>query len=394
MALEVLGFLLLAACAALSASLLTWSVADPSLSARHQRPARNLLGPPAPMLSDLHHADAGPGRRIRAAAAAVLGARAADIASSSPSLRGKLAAGAAGRACSSPARSRRCRRPRLAAAPRLRRPARRPRPRPAGEPARARQSRTARPPPPASSALPAASMALMWSLGLTQRDLKLICQTQRAGRAVAGCAGRLVGSCRPFASVSWLPRAAGTVAAREPPVFARASRRCEAPPVADRADRARAASRSRHPQMPTEVPTSGRGRAFDDVHRPAHAAPSPSASPRRRERPQAAPASAREPAARAARIRAAPACHATSAPSPTAAAGATPCRRPPLNMLKRRSRPRPGRSPPRRELRGQARLLEERAGDFGVRARSRTSIPGPSSRCSSSSRRAAPSRRA
>ena len=50
---KVLGFLLLAACAALSASLLTWSVADPSLSRATSASARNLLGPPGALLSDL-----------------------------------------------------------------------------------------------------------------------------------------------------------------------------------------------------------------------------------------------------------------------------------------------------------------------------------------------------
>jgi S-DNA-T family DNA segregation ATPase FtsK/SpoIIIE len=50
---KVLGSLLLAACAALSASLLTWSVADPSLSRATSASARNLLGPPGALLSDL-----------------------------------------------------------------------------------------------------------------------------------------------------------------------------------------------------------------------------------------------------------------------------------------------------------------------------------------------------
>ena len=49
----MLGFLLLAACAALSVSLLTWSAADPSLSRATSGAARNLLGPPGAILSDL-----------------------------------------------------------------------------------------------------------------------------------------------------------------------------------------------------------------------------------------------------------------------------------------------------------------------------------------------------
>ena len=50
---KVLGFLVLAACAALSASLLTWSAADPSLTRATSGGARNLLGPPGAILSDV-----------------------------------------------------------------------------------------------------------------------------------------------------------------------------------------------------------------------------------------------------------------------------------------------------------------------------------------------------
>ena len=50
---KLLGFLVLAACAALSASLLTWSAADPSLTRATSGAARNLLGPPGAILSDM-----------------------------------------------------------------------------------------------------------------------------------------------------------------------------------------------------------------------------------------------------------------------------------------------------------------------------------------------------
>ena len=50
---KVLGFLMLAACAALSVSLLTWSAADPSLTHATSGAARNLLGPPGAILSDM-----------------------------------------------------------------------------------------------------------------------------------------------------------------------------------------------------------------------------------------------------------------------------------------------------------------------------------------------------
>jgi DNA segregation ATPase FtsK/SpoIIIE, S-DNA-T family len=50
---KLLGFLVLAACAALSASLLTWSAADPSLTRATSGGARNLLGPPGAILSDM-----------------------------------------------------------------------------------------------------------------------------------------------------------------------------------------------------------------------------------------------------------------------------------------------------------------------------------------------------
>jgi S-DNA-T family DNA segregation ATPase FtsK/SpoIIIE len=50
---KALGLLVLAACAALSASLLTWSMADPSLNHVTSGRPRNLLGPPGAVLSDL-----------------------------------------------------------------------------------------------------------------------------------------------------------------------------------------------------------------------------------------------------------------------------------------------------------------------------------------------------
>ena len=50
---KMLGFLVFVACAALSASLLTWSAADPSLTRATSGAARNLLGPPGAILSDM-----------------------------------------------------------------------------------------------------------------------------------------------------------------------------------------------------------------------------------------------------------------------------------------------------------------------------------------------------
>src|SRR5215813_6192140 len=50
---KLLGFLLLAACAVLSASLLSWSATDPSLMRTTSGGARNLLGPPGAILSDM-----------------------------------------------------------------------------------------------------------------------------------------------------------------------------------------------------------------------------------------------------------------------------------------------------------------------------------------------------
>jgi DNA segregation ATPase FtsK/SpoIIIE, S-DNA-T family len=49
----MLGFFVLAACVALSASLLTWSVGDPSVMHTTRGAARNLLGPPGAILSDM-----------------------------------------------------------------------------------------------------------------------------------------------------------------------------------------------------------------------------------------------------------------------------------------------------------------------------------------------------
>src|SRR5262249_48170553 len=50
---QLLGFLLLAACAAVSVSLLSWSATDPSLMRATSGGARNLLGPPGAVLSDM-----------------------------------------------------------------------------------------------------------------------------------------------------------------------------------------------------------------------------------------------------------------------------------------------------------------------------------------------------
>ncbi|HJU30980.1 MAG TPA: DNA translocase FtsK 4TM domain-containing protein, partial [Hyphomicrobiaceae bacterium] len=50
---KLLGFLMLAACAALSVSLLSWSASDPSLMRVTSGSARNLLGPPGAILSDM-----------------------------------------------------------------------------------------------------------------------------------------------------------------------------------------------------------------------------------------------------------------------------------------------------------------------------------------------------
>src|SRR5215468_10136172 len=50
---QLLGFLLLAACAALSASLISWSATDPSLMRTTSGGARNLLGPAGAILSDM-----------------------------------------------------------------------------------------------------------------------------------------------------------------------------------------------------------------------------------------------------------------------------------------------------------------------------------------------------
>ena len=50
---KMLGFFVLVACVALSASLLTWSVGDPSVMHTTRGAARNLLGPPGAILADM-----------------------------------------------------------------------------------------------------------------------------------------------------------------------------------------------------------------------------------------------------------------------------------------------------------------------------------------------------
>ena len=87
---KVLGFVVLAACAAVSVSLLTWSAADPSLTHATSGGARNLLGPLGAILSDMLMQMLGLAGMFAFSAAAVLGLAAALHASASPACAASL----------------------------------------------------------------------------------------------------------------------------------------------------------------------------------------------------------------------------------------------------------------------------------------------------------------
>jgi S-DNA-T family DNA segregation ATPase FtsK/SpoIIIE len=249
---KVLGFLLLTACAAMSASLLTWSVADPSLSHATSGATRNLLGPPGAILSDLIM------QMLGLAGVFVLlpplfWALQLLTAQPPPSLRGKLVLAPlavlflAGALSSLPKASvwplyhhgyggllgdlglgllasllAHVNPDRSAAAAGL-------------------------------FCFAAGLMALMWSLGLTQRDLKLICQANARPRLDA-----MAGWWRGWQGQVWRPRPPAPIGPdptliREPPMFHVKQSPVEEAPVAEESD------------YDTEVPDSGRGPAFDHL---------------------------------------------------------------------------------------------------------------------------------
>ncbi len=383
---KLLGFLLLAACAALSASLLTWSAADPSLSRATSASARNLLGPPGAVLSDLVMQMLGLAG-VFALLPPLFWALELLTAKEPPPLRRKLVlaplavlflAGA------------------LSSLPKA-----------ALWPlhhgyggvlgdlglslltsllAHVNADRSA-----AAAGLfcfAAGVMGLIWSLGLTQRDLKLICRTD--GRTPNLDFGAVAGWWRQLQGQVFLPRervepGPDPALTREPPVFhARPS-----PPVLETEDEAEeqydVAHNPARGLIVDEFPDSGRGTAFDHstdrltrTIAERFAPPtteSRDSPPARREPELPVPVdglTAIPPAAASHDLAAEPA----RAPPPRRTEPAT-CRRPPLSILKRPPQGRAGSQPTPVELRGQARQLESVLGDFGVKGEVKGIRPGP-----------------
>jgi DNA segregation ATPase FtsK/SpoIIIE, S-DNA-T family len=348
---KMLGFLVLVACAALSASLLSWSAADPSLTRATSGAARNLLGPPGAMLSDMLI------QMLGLAGVFVLlpplfWALQLLTAEQPPGLRGKLILAPlavlflAGALSSLPSAS--------------------------SWPlhhgyggvlgdlglgllssllAHINADRSS-----AAAGLfyfAAGLMVLMSSLGLTRQELRLICQTnaQPNLRAVADWWSELYSRISLYRES--MPSSAAPDPVREPPVLHLERRPMLVEPDPVEAD-----------DHEVDVSSSGRDASFDRLtEHTSHAiakrfAPGASdAQPVADERPaptlDAPPAAERE--------------HREQVAS----------RRPPLSLLRRAPSAKAGSVLTQAELRGQARLLGEVLADFGVKGEIKDVHPGP-----------------
>ena len=362
---KLLGFLLLTACAAVSASLLSWSTTDPSLSRATSGAARNLLGAPGAVLSDLAM------QMLGLAGVFVLlpplfWALQLLTSPGPPSLRGKLVlappavlfiAGALSSLPKAPAWPlhhgyggllgdlglglltsllSHVNADRSSAAAGL-------------------------------FCFAAGLMTLMWSLGLTQGDLKLICRANGRPRLNV-----MAGWLREWQGQIWRPRPPAPVAPdptliREPPMFHASQPPVEEAPVAD------------EPDYDTELPDSGRGPVFDQVTDQQTCAIAERFKPERITVDETAAAERREPelpGPAALRQHAELQPDATPMPRPRRA-GAGSYQRPPLSLLKRPPTSKAGAEPTPGELRGQAQLLTRVLGDFGVRGEVKNIHPGP-----------------
>ena len=352
---KVLGFLVLAACAALSVSLLSWSAADPSLMRATSGGARNLLGPAGAVLSDMLM------QMLGLAGVFVLlpplfWALRLLTAQQPPGLRGKLILAPlavlflAGALSSLPSAS--------------------------TWPlhhhgyggvlgdlglgllasllAHVNADRSA-----AAAGLfyfAAGLMMLMSSLGLTRQELRLICQAdaQPGLRAMAGWWKEFCGLVAASHKSS-MPASPVPVPLREPPAL-----------HFERVQVAEPVAMAPSDDEDEDAPSAGRDASFDRLtehtsHEIAKRfAPAPSeAKPAVAER--AAPAfdmHEEEEVERAPR-------------------GEVACRRPPLGLLRRPPAGKSGTLLTQAELRGQARLLGEVLADFGVKGEIKDVHPGP-----------------
>ena len=367
---KVLGFLVLAACAALSASLLTWSAADPSLTRATSGGARNLLGPPGAILSDmlmqmlglagvfvllpplfwalrLLTAERPPGLRGKLVLAPLAVLFLAGALSSLPSastwplhhhgyggVLGDLGLGLL-----------------------------------ASLLAHVNADRSA-----AAAGLfyfAAGLMMLMSSLGLTRHELRLICQTnaQPSLRAVAGWWRELYGQAASYRLST--PPSPAPDPVREPPVlhFNPGPQLVEPEPEA-----------AEPANDEEDTPSTGRDASFDRLtEHTSHAIAkrfAPAGGEGQPPAPERPPPSLGVPTA------------ARRAPR-----GEVACRRPPLGLL-RRPAAEQGRSSARPSCAARRGCWATCSPTSASRARSRTCTPAPSSRSTSSSRHAASSRRA
>jgi S-DNA-T family DNA segregation ATPase FtsK/SpoIIIE len=347
----MLGFLVLVACAALSASLLTWSAADPSLTRATSSAARNLLGPPGAILSDMLI------QMLGLAGVFVLlpplfWALQLLTCEQPPGLRGKLVLAPlavlflAGALSALPSAS--------------------------SWPlhhgyggvlgdlglgllasllAHVNADRSA-----AAAGLfyfAAGLMVLMSSLGLTREELRLICQTnaQPNLRAVAGWCRELYDRMSSYRAS--MPPSATPDPVREPPVL-----HLERRPMLVEPDAAEATD------LGEDVPSSGRDASFDRLtERTSHEIA----------KRFAPAASETQPAA-------------VERPAPTLDVppveereyrGQVASRRPPLSLLRRPAAAKAGAVLTQAELRGQARLLGEVLADFGIKGEVKDVHPGP-----------------
>jgi len=347
---KLLGFLVLAACAALSASLLTWSVADPSLTHATSGPARNLLGPVGAILSDmvmqmlglagvfvllpplfwalqLLTADAPPGLRAKLVLAPVSVLFLAGALSALPSAQswpmhhgyggvlGDLGLGLL-----------------------------------ASLLAHVNADRSS-----AAAGMfyfAAGLMMMLNSLGLTRQELRRICKTNAQPNLSA-----LAGFCRQLRHEIWSRRPTQPASRahdplREPPALQAQPPVIAEPPTPEPADDT--------PELP-EPSDSGRGLVFDrhtdDSSREIAKRFAPAAAKARQVASELPEPPLLQPA---------------PAPRPDAA-----FRRPPLSLLRRAPTAKAGSALSQAELRAQARLLGSVLTDFGVRGEVKDVHPGP-----------------
>ncbi len=369
---KLLGLSVLVACVALSVSLLSWSVADPSLTHATSAKARNLLGPLGAILSGLIMQMLGLAGVFALLPPMFWGLQLLT-AKEPPGLRGKLLlaplavlflAGAASAL------------PRAEAWPMeqgyggllgdL------------GLSLLASVLGHVNPGRSFAAAglfyLAAGLVVLMSSLGLTRRDLRLICQTNaRPGLEVmAGWWRELHDQIRPLQQPT--PVGPDPRLTRDPPTIYPEQPAAERPvvdqPISVGARAfAPADDAGDHEPEASEVPDSGRGPDFDrstDRHTRTIAERFAPAAGDARDAPAERPQGSEHPRAAEPRL---------DAPSPRRGTTA-PCPRPPLTMLKRPAAAGSARTT-QAELRNQAKLLAAVLDDFGIKGEIKAVHPGP-----------------